>query len=89
MKMTMSALMLVAVSGLTFGSYAACGGGGYSPRITSRGSEGDSKVSDARRDVEKAQRKLNECVGDCDKEHRKLEEAERKLAKRTAEASGR
>ncbi len=91
MKMTLSALVLAMVSGLSFGSYAACGGGGYSPapRITSRGSDTDSKLDELRRDVDKAQRKLNQCVGECDKERRKLDEAERKLAKRSAEVSGR
>lgn len=81
--------MLVAVSGLSFGSYAACGGGGYTPRVTTRSSEGDSKVADARRDLEKAQRKYNSCVGGCEKEKQKVEEAERKLAKRSAEVAGR
>ena len=44
----------------------------------------DSKRDGLQRDVDKAQSKLDNCTGDCDKEKRKLEEAQSRLARRVS-----
>lgn len=43
------------------------------------------KLESAQRDIDKAQAKLDRCVGDCEKERRKLEEAKAKYARKAAE----
>lgn len=43
------------------------------------------KLDGAQRDIDKAQEKLDRCVGDCEKERRKLDEAKAKYARKAAE----
>jgi len=46
----------------------------------------NSKLADAQKDIDKAQAKLDRCSGDCEKERRKLQEAQAKYARKVAGA---
>ncbi len=75
---------------LSVSAQAACGGGGFKRVSQETTSEyrvqevSSSNLDKLQRDVDKAQAKLDNCVGDCDSERRKLAEANAKLARRTA-----